>query len=159
MLAIHRSAIASARGAWTGALMIGTPAVVTTVPDAAVKLGVPVTDQELEVASMLPGIHQDVPGLLGHRPLPRRMSGDPGQVQAAGGVLDEQQHVQTPQQHGIDVEEARREDRLRLGLQECPPGLPGPPGCGLDPASLRICHTAGGASVCPSPASSPRMRR
>jgi hypothetical protein len=36
------------------------------------------------------------------------------------------------QEHRIDVEEVHGEDRLRLGLQERPPGLPGPPGRGID---------------------------
>jgi hypothetical protein len=45
----------------------------------------------------------------------------PGQVHAAGTVLDEEQHIQAAQEHGMDVEQVRREDRLRLGFQECPP--------------------------------------
>jgi hypothetical protein len=76
-------------------------------------------------------VHQQVPGLLGH-PLSRRVRGDPGQVHPPGAVLDEEQHVQTAQEHRIDAEEVHREDRLRLGFQECPPGLPGSPGRGID---------------------------
>ncbi len=56
------------------------------------------------------------------------MGGDPGQVHAPGAVLDEEQYVQAAQEDGIDVEEVDGEDRLGLGLQERPPGLPGPPG-------------------------------
>jgi hypothetical protein len=95
------------------------------------ELGVPVMDQELEAVSAALEVHQEVTGLLGH-PLPRRMGGDPGQVHAPGPMLDEEQHIQTAQEHGIDVEEIRREDRLGLGFQERLPGLPGPPGCGID---------------------------
>jgi hypothetical protein len=58
-------------------------------------------------------VHQQVPGSLGH-PRARGMTGDPGQVHAAGAVLDEEQHVQAAQEHRVDVEEIRREDRLRL---------------------------------------------
>ena len=76
-------------------------------------------------------VHQQVAGLLRH-PLPRRASGDPGQVHAAGAVLDEKGDVQSAQEHGVDVEEIRCQDRLRLGIQERPPGLPGPPGRGID---------------------------
>jgi hypothetical protein len=83
------------------------------------------------------------------------MSGDPCQVNAAGAVLDEEQHVQAAQKHRIDVEEVHGEDRLRLGFHEFLPGLPGSPGRGAMPASLRICHTVDGASLYPSPASSP----
>src|SRR5450755_60170 len=47
-------------------------------------------------------------------------------------MLDEEQDVQAAREHGIDVEEVRREDRGGLPGQEGPPGLPGPPGCGID---------------------------
>jgi len=47
-------------------------------------------------------------------------------------MLDEEQEVQAAQEHGIDVEEVRREDRGGLPGQERPPGLPGPPRCGID---------------------------
>ena len=60
----------------------------------------------------------------------RGMCSDPGQVHPPRPVLDEEQHVQAAQEHGIDVEEVRRQDRL--GIQERPPGLPGPPGCRVD---------------------------
>jgi hypothetical protein len=49
-------------------------------------------------------VHQKVASLLRH-PLPRRVRRDPGQVHPPGAVLDEEQHVQTAQEHGIDVEE------------------------------------------------------
>jgi hypothetical protein len=76
-------------------------------------------------------IHQQVAGLLGH-PGAGRMRGDAGQVHAAGTVLDKEQHVQAPQEHGVDVEEICCEDRRDLPGQECPPGLTGSstyPGC------------------------------
>jgi hypothetical protein len=60
------------------------------------------------------------------------MGGDPGQVHAPGAVLDEEQYVQAAQEDGIDVEEVDGEDRLGLGLQARPPGLPGPPGRGIN---------------------------
>ena len=80
--------------------------------------------------------HQQVACLLGH-PLPRRMGGDPGHVHAPCAVLDEDQHVQAAQRRGIDVEEVDGEDRLGLGLQERPPGLPGPPGRGINARVLK----------------------
>jgi hypothetical protein len=52
------------------------------------------------------------------------MGRDTGQVHPAGAVLDEEQHVQAAQQHGVDVEEVGGEDRLGPGVQERPPGLP-----------------------------------
>jgi len=78
------------------------------------ELGVPVPDQELEAVSPVFEVHQQVTGLLGHL-LPRRVDGDPGQVHPPGTVLDEEQHIQAAQEHGVDVKEVRRQDRLRLG--------------------------------------------
>ena len=59
------------------------------------------------------------------------MRGDPGQVHAEGAV-DEERYVQAAQEHRVNVEEVRRKDRLGLGIQERPPGLPGPGGRGID---------------------------
>ena len=92
--------------------------------------------------------------LLGH-PLTGRVSSDPGQVHAPGAVLDEEQHIPAGQERGVDVEEVHGKDRLRLGLQERPPGLPGPSRCRIDAASLKICHTVDGASMWPRPINSP----
>jgi hypothetical protein len=39
----------------------------------------------------------------------------------AGAVLDEHQHVQARQQHGVNVQTINREDPGRLGVQELPP--------------------------------------
>ena len=60
-----------------------------------------VPDQELETFSMLVEVHQQVAALLGH-PLPRRVSGDPGQVHTAGVVLDDEQHLQAAQEDRIN---------------------------------------------------------
>jgi hypothetical protein len=95
------------------------------------ELRIPVPDQELQAACLAFEVHQQVAGLLGH-PRARGVGGDAGQVHAAGAMLDEEQDVQAAQEHGIDVEEVRREDRSGLPGQERPPGLPGPPGCGID---------------------------
>ena len=69
---------------------------------------------------------QDVEGHLAHRA---------GQVHAAGAVLNEEQHVQAPEEHGVDVEEIDSEDRLGLDFQECQPGLSERQGAGSIPAS------------------------
>lgn len=80
---------------------------------------------------MIPKSHHQVPRLLGH-PLPRRVRGDTGQVHPPRAVLDEEQHMQAAQEHGIDMEEVHRQDRLRLGLQEHPSAISRSPGCGID---------------------------
>ena len=92
---------------------------------------------------MILEVHQEITGLLGHPPA-RGMGRDSGQVHAPGAMLNEEQHVQAAQEHRVDVEEVRGEDRLRLGFQERPPGLPGPSGCRVDVRLLedlpRLCR-------------------
>ena len=60
-----------------------------------------------------------VAGLL-HGPLPGGMGGDAAKVHPAGAMLDEDQYVQSSQQHGIHVQEVDREDPGGLGVQELP---------------------------------------
>jgi hypothetical protein len=43
-------------------------------------------------------------------------------VHPAGAVLDEHQDVQSPEEHGIHVQEVDGEDPGGLGMQELPPG-------------------------------------
>ena len=61
-----------------------------------------------------------VAGLL-HRPLAGGIRGDAAQMHPAGAVLDEHQHVDALQQHGVHVQEINREDPGGLGVQELPP--------------------------------------
>jgi hypothetical protein len=75
------------------------------------------------------------------------MRGDPGQANAAGPVLNEEQHVQAAQEHGTGMEEIGRQDRLRLASRNARHVSPDRAGAGSIPASLRICHTVDGASL------------
>jgi hypothetical protein len=43
-------------------------------------------------------------------------------VHPAGTVLDEHQDVQSPEEHGVHVQEVDGEDPGGLGMQELPPG-------------------------------------
>ncbi|MEV6712818.1 TRIC cation channel family protein [Lentzea sp. NPDC051208] len=47
---------------------------------------------------------------------------DAGGVQAAGVVFEEDQCVEPSTEHGVEVEEVRRDDALGLGGEELPPG-------------------------------------
>ena len=64
-LPTQRSAIAFARGARTGVLMIRTPVAVNTPVEHGGELGVPVPDQEFEAVSVILEVHQEITGLLG----------------------------------------------------------------------------------------------
>ena len=59
----------------------------------------------------------------------------------------------------VDGEQVAFEDARRLRSQERRPARIEPLRCRLDPASLRIAHTALAASLTPSPTSSPWIRR
>jgi hypothetical protein len=89
--------------------------------------GVAVADQEPELLGAVGEVHQEVAGLLGD-PIPAGMGGDPGDVHAAGGVLDDDQDVEPAEEDGVDVGEVDGEDRLGLGGQELLPRRPGPAG-------------------------------
>jgi hypothetical protein len=52
------------------------------------------------------------------------MGGDPGDVHAAGGVLDDDQDVDPAEEDGVDVGEVDGEDRVGLGGQELLPRRP-----------------------------------
>jgi len=72
----------------------------------------------------------------------------------AGTVLDEHQHIDALQQHGVHVQEIDREDPGGLGCQELPPRRAGParrridartaplPSCSGDAERNRISHMA-----------------
>jgi hypothetical protein len=103
-------------------------------------------------------VHHQVTSLL-RDPLPRRVSRDPGQVHAAGAVLNDEQHLQAAREHGIDMEEIGRKDRLRLSVQKRLPSLPGPPGRGIDADVPEDPPHRRWRELVPRPASSPWMRR
>ena len=64
--------------------------------------------------------HSEVACLL-RCPVPGPVRGDAAQMHPAGTVLDEHQHVNALQQHGVHVQEINREDPGSLGVQELPP--------------------------------------
>jgi hypothetical protein len=101
------------------------------VSKAAVNFVSRVAEQEPEVVGSLVEAHQQVPGLLRH-PVTGRVPRDSDDVDLAGGELDEEQHVDPLQPHGIDGEEVARQDRVGLGGQELLPGGSGPAGCRVD---------------------------
>jgi hypothetical protein len=63
--------------------------------------------------------------------------GDPGQVSAAGAVLDDDQGVDAPQQHGVRMDEIGREDAAGLRGQELLPGRARTAGRRIDPGVMQ----------------------
>ena len=73
MLPTKRSAVALARGARTGVLMMRMSAAVNTASKALVNLASRVAAEELDAAPDVVEVQKKVPGLLGQ---PRRRSGE-----------------------------------------------------------------------------------
>jgi hypothetical protein len=120
--------------------------------------GVPVMQDELHARPSIFQLHEQVPGLL-HHPCLDRMLGGPEDPDAAGAVLDHGQDVGLRASEQVGGEEVQSQDPLRLGPRNSAQPGPSLRGAGLMPASLRICQTVDGATVMPSPASSPWIRR
>jgi hypothetical protein len=81
-----------------------------------------------------------------------------GQVDAASGDFDEEQHVQSLKPDGIDSKEINRDHARRLGAQELAPvgprRFPAGPSC----SPRRIFFTVVADTITPRPFSSPTIR-
>jgi hypothetical protein len=91
----------------------------------------------------LPEVHQEIAGCL-CRPGAVRIRGDAGQVNAAGAVLNDDQDVEAPEQHGIDMDKVDRENAAGLRRQELLPGRAGAAGCEADPGGVQDLPHGGG---------------
>ena len=79
-----------------------------------------IADQEPDAFEPLAEGEGEVAALL-QPPVAGGVRGDAAQMHPAGTMPDEHQHVQSPQQHRVHVQEINREDPGRLGVQELPP--------------------------------------
>ena len=90
---IQRSAIAFARDACTGVRRMRMPSLANTASKVSVKLAVAIPDQEGELSRAIAEIHQEVARLLSY-PGSAGVRRAAHQVDAAGGVLHDEQHGQ-----------------------------------------------------------------
>ena len=81
-------------------------------------------------------VHEQVAGLVGD-PGAGGVGGNAGDVHAAGGVLDHDQHIEAAQEDGVDVGEVDGEDGLGLGGEELSPGGSGAWWGGVDAGGLK----------------------
>src|SRR5256885_1210056 len=139
------SQIAFALGACGGLTRILMPSAVNTASKAPANWPARSLIRNLTEAAR-PGVHQDVAGCLGC-PRAVMVRGEAGQVNAAGAVLDDDQRVDAPQEHGVHVDKVDREKAAgpaRPGL------LPGPAPaapCGGHPRGTpELPHPGGGHS-------------
>jgi hypothetical protein len=87
------------------------------------------------------------------------MSGHASDPDGPGVVVDEEEHVDPAEQHGIDAEEVARDQTLRLSSEELRPVGPDRRGEGLMSWRFRIAQTLDEAIGMPMVASSPWIRR
>jgi hypothetical protein len=66
--------------------------------------GVAIADEKPEPPPGVVEVHDRVAGLLG-QPRAGRLGGDGEQVHATGGVLDDEERIQSAQGDGLDVEQ------------------------------------------------------
>ena len=80
------------------------------------------------------------------------MGGDPGDVHEATVVLDHDEDVEAAQEHGVDVGEVDREDRVGLRGKELSPGRAGASRGGVEAGRLedRPCVLNAEGSRCRS---------
>ena len=116
---ITRSQMALARGARTGVLMILMPSAAKTASKELVYLVSRSRTRNCAVGE----VHREVPGLLGH-PVGDRLGGDAADPYETRVVVDEDEHVEPAEEHGVDMEEVTRHQALRLGGKELRPGRP-----------------------------------
>jgi len=115
------------------------PSAVNTASNAW-EFAVAVAEQEPQPGCASVEVHQQVPRLLDD-PGAARMGGHPDDVHLAGRDLEEEQHVDPFEQHGVDGQEVTGQHRFLLGRQELFPGRPDRRGAGSIPAWWRIFHT------------------
>jgi hypothetical protein len=111
-------------------------------------LAVTITQQKAQGFHAYAHVDGEIPRLL-HRPIPRRMGGDPGDVQAPGTVLEERQRVQPPTQRGVDVEEICRDDALGLDGEELTSSRAGTTRRRVDARGVQYLPDRGGGDLVP----------
>jgi hypothetical protein len=103
-------------------------------------------------------VHQQVPCLL-HDPGLDGVLGGAKDPDAAGAVLDDSQDIDLGSVEQVGGEEVQRQDPCAWDRRNSVQPGPSRRGAGSIPALLRICQTVDGATLMPSPASSPWIRR
>ena len=114
--------------------MILMPSVPNTSSKGGGELRVSVADEEFDRLGTLTQDQTQVAGLLGY-PRPDWIGGDAREVDPPGVDLEEEQHVEAPQKHGVDREEVASQHGRRLRSEKLGPGRTLSPGRGLDAVS------------------------
>ena len=140
---IQRSVIAFAWGARIGVRRMWMPSLANTASKTVVNLVSRSRIKEGEGRCAVVEVGQEIARLLGD-PGSVRVRRGAQEVDAAGGVLGDEQHVEPVQQHRVDAEEVGGEDAVCLGGEDLSPGGAAAARCGVDAGSLQDrAHGAG----------------
>src|SRR3954469_6004023 len=111
-----------------------------TSPNTASKLAVNVVSRSRTTnrnrSACFSEREDEVASLLSH-PLPCWMTSHTQDVNAASPDLEDEEHVDPTQQHGVDGEEVTSQHRRRLGPAELAPGRAGAPCSGVQPSLVQ----------------------
>ena len=140
------SAIALARGACTGVLMIRTSVAEKTASKAAVNL---VSRSRIRNRKRRPASSRSMSRFAGQlgQPGAGRVGGDPEDVHPAGGVLDDEEDIQPAQGDGVEVKQIAGQDSVRLGSQELCPRGSAPTRRRVDAGAVQDLPDGGGADL------------
>ena len=126
--ATKRSAYVLALGASTGVRITPQAFAAGDVVEGAAELRVAIAHQEPTSPELLVYRHEQIAGLLGD-PGACWPGGAAGQVHSAGVELDEEQHIEPPQEDGLDGEEIGGVKPSGLGAEKLTPGQLAGPRC------------------------------
>jgi hypothetical protein len=150
MLPTKRSAMALARGACNGVLMMRISVAVNTASNAAVNLA---SRSRMRNRNRLAVSSRSMARLracwvsqapVGWAVTPRTWT-------RPGGVLDDEERVQPVQGDGVEVEQVAGEDGVRLGPQQLGPRWSGSPRRGVDAGVVQDGPDGGGADLVAEP--------
>jgi hypothetical protein len=82
-------------------------------------------------------------------------AGDAEDVHPAGGVLDDEEHVEAVQGDRVEMKQVAGKDAVCLGAEELRPSRTGPPRRGIDPGRMKDLPHGGGADLIAEPGQLP----
>jgi hypothetical protein len=126
--------------------------------EAGCELRISIADEETHLASGLFGLRCEIASDLGH-PQTVGVGGHAEQVDDAPFELDDEQHVITAEQNGVDREEISGQEAFGLGAEELAPAGPNSPGRGSKAVTAEDAGDAALETLTPSFRSSPTTRR
>jgi hypothetical protein len=120
------------------------------------ELALAVAEQEPQAGFLIKRA-KEIPGLLSD-PCAGGVGGDTREVDSSGVQLDEEQHIQPLQEHGVHGEEVTSHDAGCLPAQERPQVVEAGRGAGWSPLARRTLAMELAETWQPRRSSSPRMR-